>query len=475
MIGAVLSLITEPSRRFTNTFDESGVLTSTRYPKDGTFQTTRYATDAQGRRTDTWLQSTNPDNSTWAGHEVTSYDSSGRVKQLTASTNDNSGAPAGIVVVFDMLYCYNTASAAPTCGTGAATDRDKLQWTKNNLTNQVTAYTYDTSGRVTQVAQSGGNAGNSTFAFTYDTHGNRLTQVVVTGSNPSSQTLTYNSANQITTSGYAYDGTGNLTATPTATYVYNRFQQMTSATTGGVQATYTYAGADQKMVLSETVPNRTYKLGYGKNDANGNPQVTTYTVNGNGAHVYSDPVTGQALMLTTSTGVNGIYAWDGIGNPVGLLVDFSSNVFSYEYDPYGAQVLRAGGTGNGAAQNPYAFKAGINDRASGLVKFGYRWYNPVTGTWTQQDTLDKPLDLGNANRYGFAGLDPINNADPTGRDWACVGSTILFLVAATTTVSAVATSTATFGATLGLAALGAAGTFGAYLLAESTCRAVIEG
>jgi RHS repeat-associated protein len=129
----------------------------------------------------------------------------------------------------------------------------------------------------------------------------------------------------------------------------------------------------------------------------------------------------------------------------------------------------------GAAQNPYAFKAGINDRASGLVKFGYRWYNPVTGTWTQQDTLDSPLDPGNANRYGFAALDPINNADPTGRDWACVGSTILFLVAATTTVVSVATSTATFGATLGLAALGAAGTFGAYLLAESTCGAVIGG
>jgi RHS repeat-associated protein len=398
---------------FTNTFDESGVLTSTEYPKNGTYQTTRYATDAQGRRTDTWLQSTNPDNSTWAGHEVTSYDTSGRVKQLTSSTNDNSGTPAGIVVVFDTVYCYNEASAAPTCGTGAATDRAKLQWSKNNLTNQVTAYTYDTSGRVTQVAQSGGTDGNSTFAFTYDARGNRLTQVV-TGSNPSSQTLTYNAANQITTAGYTYDGTGHLTATPTATYTYNRFQQMTSATIGGVTSTYTYAGADQKMVLTETVPNRTYKLGYGKNDANGNPQVTTYTVNGNGAHVYSDPVTGQALMLTTSTGVNGIYVWDGLGNPVGLLVDFSSNVFSYEYDPYGVQVLKAGGTGNGAAQNPYAFKAGINDRASGLVKFGYRWYNPVTGTWTQQDTLDSPLDPGNGNRYGFAAMDPINLSDPTG-------------------------------------------------------------
>lgn len=50
------------------------------------------------------------------------------------------------------------------------------------------------------------------------------------------------------------------------------------------------------------------------------------------------------------------------------------------------------------------------------MKFGFRWYNPVTGTWTQQDTLDTPLDPGNANRYVFAGGDPINNSDPSGRN-----------------------------------------------------------
>jgi RHS repeat-associated protein len=204
---------------------------------------------------------------------------------------------------------------------------------------------------------------------------------------------------------------------------------------------------------------RTYKLGYGKNDANGNPQVTTYTVNGNGAHVYSDPVTGQALMLTTSTGVNGIYVWDGLGNPVGLLVDFASNVFSYDYDPYGVQVLKAGGTGNGAAQNPYAFKAGINDRASGLVKFGYRWYNPVTGTWTQQDTLDTPLDPGNANRYGFAALDPINLSDPTGRDAACTGAILGGVVgglALVGSVGALVTLAGPVGVAAGATAAGAA-------------------
>jgi hypothetical protein len=39
---------------------------------------------------------------------------------------------------------------------------------------------------------------------------------------------------------------------------------------------------------------------------------------------------------------------------------------------------------------------------------------PLTGTFTQQDTVDAPLDPANANRYGFAGGDPINNIDPTG-------------------------------------------------------------
>ena len=43
-----------------------------------------------------------------------------------------------------------------------------------------------------------------------------------------------------------------------------------------------------------------------------------------------------------------------------------------------------------------------------------RWYNPTTGTWTQQDTLDHPLDPANANRYAYAGDDPINGSDPSG-------------------------------------------------------------
>jgi RHS repeat-associated protein len=90
-------------------------------------------------------------------------------------------------------------------------------------------------------------------------------------------------------------------------------------------------------------------------------------------------------------------------------------VIVYNCDPYGLPTLDYTSGGSGTQQNPFLFKGGIQDRATGWVHFGNRWYNPTTGRWTQQDTLDAPIDPNNANRYAYAGCDPINNIDPTGQ------------------------------------------------------------
>ncbi|MET4706095.1 RHS repeat-associated protein, partial [Frigoribacterium sp. UYMn621] len=100
------------------------------------------------------------------------------------------------------------------------------------------------------------------------------------------------------------------------------------------------------------------------------------------------------------------------------------------------------GSGNPVTQNPYAFHSGIKDPGSGLVKFGLRWYNPTTGTWTQQDTLDAPLDPANANRYAYAGDDPINNLDPAGTNLIGLSCASEISVGAAAIVAGVGTAVA---------------------------------
>jgi hypothetical protein len=81
------------------------------------------------------------------------------------------------------------------------------------------------------------------------------------------------------------------------------------------------------------------QITYARNDQNGNPVIEGYNVNATQAYVENDPVTGQANMLRTSSGENSLYVYDGIGNPVGLLTDFSTSAYQYTYDSYRAPTL----------------------------------------------------------------------------------------------------------------------------------------
>jgi hypothetical protein len=52
-----------------------------------------------------------------------------------------------------------------------------------------------------------------------------------------------------------------------------------------------------------------------------------------------------------------------------------------------------------------------------LYTFGTRYYDPSLGRWTQQDPVGGSLgDLNSANRYVYAGDDPVNLVDPSGKD-----------------------------------------------------------
>lgn len=79
-----------------------------------------------------------------------------------------------------------------------------------------------------------------------------------------------------------------------------------------------------------------------------------------------------------------------------------------EYDEYG-RVLSDSNPGF----QPFGFAGGIDDRNTGLVRFGVRDFSPTFGRWLATDRLH--LVNGAYNRYFYCGGNPLGCVDPDGR------------------------------------------------------------
>ncbi len=99
-------------------------------------------------------------------------------------------------------------------------------------------------------------------------------------------------------------------------------------------------------------------------------------------------------------------AYDGNGNIVGLVYGATGAfVASYEYGPFG-EPIRVSGTE--ASANPFRWSTKYTDDESDLVYYGYRYYNPSTGRWPNQDPIG---ERGGINLYGFVRNNPIDTVD----------------------------------------------------------------
>ncbi|MCI5227955.1 MAG: RHS repeat-associated core domain-containing protein, partial [Candidatus Electrothrix sp. AX2] len=78
------------------------------------------------------------------------------------------------------------------------------------------------------------------------------------------------------------------------------------------------------------------------------------------------------------------------------------------YDSFGTILSDS----NSAFAVPFGFAGGLHDRDTGLVKFGFRDYDPAIGRWVAKDPIF--FAGGDVDLYGYVLGDPVNFVDPDG-------------------------------------------------------------
>jgi RHS repeat-associated protein len=91
---------------------------------------------------------------------------------------------------------------------------------------------------------------------------------------------------------------------------------------------------------------------------------------------------------------------------------------TYDYDAFGNKINPTGTT-----PNNYLYRGEQYDSDLGLYYLRARYYNPLTGRFMSRDPKDPqlidshrvPLDPKGRHKYLYAGGDPVNMIDPTGK------------------------------------------------------------
>jgi RHS repeat-associated protein len=287
-----------------------------------------------------------------------------------------------------------------------------------NQDGSYTRYTYDLAGDENgdlyrAETRDAANALIEDFHYYHDGAGNRTKKTDQTPGGTTTTSYAYNAGNQLcwaytgtTTNGcasppagatsYTYDanGHGNETAAGSTTYGYDPLDRATSL----AGATAGYLTPDNSELVSfGTTSYQNNLLGLSRQFA---PTATTNYVR--------DP-SGQPVSQRTSAGKQ-FFLTDALGSTIALTDTTGSIVRSYSYDPDG----NATTSGSGPTTD---LKFAGGHQVGSLYHYGARYYDPGIARWTQQDPIQEYDDLSQANRYVYAGGDPVNEIDPLGTNF----------------------------------------------------------
>jgi RHS repeat-associated protein len=355
-----------------------------------------------------------------------------------------------------------TADTAPPVAAYTYNGRNQLHQTKVEDGNLFTATrSYDNAGRLTGVTN--GALDTTAYQLTSDGRRDRITR------NGQLEDYGYDAARQVEsasipltagtrTNGYQYDSAGNRSSATTnggiTSYFANALNEYTSWSGGSLPPSHdangnqltTYAGATLTWNIHNELVSATAANGDSAQyqyDALGRRTKRTETIGGvpvstwfltNGWNVeleyengaYARRMTwGQDLSqsLQGAGGVGGLVmfeelpsggappvpsfpTYDGNGNITAWVNAAGTVTARQRYDAFGNIIEQTG-----TAPCRYGFSTKPIELVTGLLYYGYRYYDPQTGRWPSRDPIEEE---GGFNLYGFVENDGNNLWDYLG-------------------------------------------------------------
>jgi RHS repeat-associated protein len=289
----------------------------------------------------------------------------------------------------------------------------KVTMTKGEETLASLTYTRDKAGQAESLAVKG-LPGKETTGYTYD-KANRLTK----GGEASFEYDNAGNPTKIGTTAYSYDKASQLEKGGTTTYGFDKLGERTKASPeGGSATTYGYDQAHNLVSIARTTP----KI------------ENTYAYDGKGLRV-SEKISGATNRLAWDTaeplplllydgtryylyGPDGApfeqivseaptyLHHDGQGSTRLLTDSAGTTQGTYTYTPYGST---EGHTGT--ATTPLGYDGQYTSADTGLIYLRARVYDPQTAQFMSVD----PAVADTGEPYGYAGQNPVNADDPSGR------------------------------------------------------------
>ena len=348
-----------------------------------------------------------------ANTAVYTYDPAGNVATATY--------PNG----FQTTFTYDQLSRLTGLSTPVSSYTYQLGATGNRLSategnGRALTWNYDGIYRLTNETISNDPSKNDgSVSYGLDPVGNRLSAIsTLPGINPIAGA--YNADDEI--SSETYDSDGNVVATGGNVMTYDAENHMISQTGNGKVITMVYDAFGNR--VSKTVNGVTTKY-LVEDDVNptGLPQVLEEVQNGAAIRTY----TYGLQRISESQFVNGawatsFYGYYGGGNVRQLTNSAGAVTDEYEYDAYGNSFTKQGTT-----PNNYLYRGEQFDADLGLYYLRARYYNPATGRFMSRDPEDGKTKIpATLHKYLYASGDPVNAADPAGRESVLefIGATI---------------------------------------------------